>query len=318
MKTILVTGGCGFIGSNFIRHFIHKYDYNIVNLDKLTYCGNLENLEDIEDNPKYKFVRGDICDSGILNEVVGKSDAIINFAAESHVDNSLHNPSEFLTTNILGTMNLLQVARRYKIKRFLQVSTDEVYGSIVEGAADENAILNPSSPYSVSKAAADLLIKSYITTYSLPALITRSTNNYGPYQYPEKLIPKFITNLFIGEKVPLYGDGMNVRDWIYVQDNCEAIDFIFHNGEIGEIYNIGGNNQRTNLEITKLVLDLMGKDENYIKYVADRPGHDRRYSVDSTKISELGWMPKFNFEEGMKTTVDWYKLNEEWWRKLLK
>lgn len=316
-KKILVTGGCGFIGSNFIRYLLKKYpEYKITNLDKLTYSGNLENLKDVEKNPNYRFIKGDICDSQIVDEIGKGCDVIINFAAESHVDRSILGPESFIKTDIYGTYTLLEAVRKYKIERMVQISTDECYGSIEKGSFKEPDPLNPSSPYAASKASADLLCLSYFTTYKLPIIITRSSNNYGPYQFPEKLIPLFITNAVENKPLPLYGDGLNVRDWLYVLDNCRAIDLILHKGRMGEIYNVGADNERTNIEITKTILKILEKGENLIKRVKDRPGHDRRYSLNSTKIKELGWRPEYNFEKALKETVDWYRDNESWWRKL--
>ena len=315
MTTLLVTGGAGFIGSCFVRHELKKHpDYKIINLDALTYCGNNENLKDFNDNPNYTFVHGNICDKKLVRELVAKSDYIINFAAESHVDNSIKNPGIFVETNVQGTLNLLQASKELGIERFLQISTDEVYGSLEEsGYFSETSPLAPNSPYSASKASADLLVRAYNKTYNLPTLITRCSNNYGPYQYPEKLIPNFISKLLKGEKVSLYGDGLNIRDWLYVYDHCEAIDIVLHKGKIGEIYNIGGHNEKTNLEITRLILKTMGKDESSIKFVEDRLGHDRRYAISSNKItSELGWTPSTTFEEGIKYTINWYLNNQEW------
>ena len=315
MKTILVTGGAGFIGSCFIRHLLKKYnDYNVINLDALTYCGNLLNLKDIEDNSHYIFEKGNICDKKLVRELIKKSDYVVNFAAESHVDNSISNPEIFIETNVKGTLNLLQACKEIGIERYLQVSTDEVYGTLGKtGYFYETSPIQPNSPYSASKASADLLVRAYFETYGLPVLITRCSNNYGPYQYPEKLIPFFISKLLKGEKVPVYGDGLNVRDWLYVYDHCEAIDTVLHNGKIGEVYNIGGHNEKTNLEITKLILDTMGKDESSIEYVKDRLGHDRRYAISNDKItSELGWKPSITFEEGIKLTIDWYLNNQDW------
>ncbi len=315
---ILITGGAGFIGSNFVRYLLNKYpDYEIVNLDKLTYSGNPENLRDAENNPNYRFIRGDICDKktvdGIVSDGVG---TILNFAAESHVDRSILGPESFIKTDIYGTYTLLEATRRHNLKKYIQISTDEVYGSVEEGSFKETDPLNPSSPYAASKASADLLCLSYFTTYKLPVIITRSSNNYGPYQFPEKLIPLFITNALENKSLPLYGDGLNVRDWLYVLDNCQAIDLILHKGRIGEIYNVGADNERTNIEITKAILKILEKSEDLIKRVKDRPGHDRRYSLDSTKIRELGWRPEYNFEKALRKTVDWYRNNESWWRKL--
>ncbi len=312
---ILVTGGAGFIGSCFIRHMLNKYeDYKIINLDALTYAGNIENLDDVKNNPNYKFVKGNINDKELVNSIVQNCDVIINFAAESHVDRSISGPEIFIDTNVKGTLTLLQAAKEFKIDRYLQVSTDEVYGTLgKDGYFYETTPLSPNSPYSASKASADLLVKAYYETYKTPILITRCSNNYGPYQYPEKLIPFFISKLLKNEKVPVYGDGLNVRDWLYVYDHCEAIDTVLHKGQIGEVYNIGGHNEKTNLEITNLILSAMGKDESSIEYVQDRLGHDRRYAIDNNKIkSELGWEPKVKFEDGIKLTIDWYLNNQDW------
>lgn len=315
MTTILVTGGAGFIGSCFIRHELKKHpDYNIINLDALTYCGNLENLKDVENNPNYRFVHGNICDKNLVRELIDEVDCVINFAAESHVDNSIKNPEIFIETNVQGTLNLLQASKEIGIERFLQVSTDEVYGSLGQtGYFYETTPLAPNSPYSASKASADMLVRAYRETYGLPTLNTRCSNNYGPYQYPEKLIPFFISKLLKNEKVPVYGDGLNIRDWLYVYDHCEAIDVVLHRGKVGEIYNIGGHNEKTNLEITKLILSVMGKDENSIEYVEDRLGHDKRYAISNDKITtELDWTPSLTFEEGIKLTIDWYLSNQDW------
>lgn len=315
MKTILVTGGAGFIGSCFVRHELKKYpDYKIINLDALTYCGNLENLKDVEDNPNYRFVHGNICDRTLVRELVNVSDYVVNFAAESHVDNSIKHPEIFIETNVQGTLNLLQACKELGIEKYLQVSTDEVYGTLGKtGYFYETTPLAPNSPYSASKASADMLVRAYHETYGLPTLNTRCSNNYGPYQYPEKLIPFFISQLLKGEKVPVYGDGLNVRDWLYVYDHCEAIDVVLHKGKIGEVYNIGGHNEKTNMEITHLILEAMGKDEGSIKYVEDRLGHDRRYAISNDKITaELGWKPSITFEEGIKLTIDWYLKNQDW------
>ena len=315
---ILVTGGAGFIGSNFIRYIINKYsNYKIVNLDKLTYAGNLENLRDVQDNKNYSFIRGDICDKPLVSQIVKDNvDVIINFAAETHVDRSIYDPDQFIITDIIGTKTLLDVAKENSIKKYIQISTDEVYGSIEQGSFNEDSVLNPSSPYSASKAAADLLVLSYYKTYKMPLIITRSSNNFGPYQYPEKIIPLFITNILEGKKLPIYGDGLNIRDWIYVEDNCEAIDFILHNGNIGEIYNIAANNEMVNIEITKMMLSILNKPETLITYVKDRPAHDRRYSIITNKIRNLGWKPKYIFKEALEKTINWYKENEWWWKKI--
>lgn len=315
MTTILVTGGAGFIGSCFIRHIIDKYpDYNIINLDALTYCGTLDNLKDIENRPNYKFVHGNICDKKLVNEIMQNCDYVVNFAAESHVDNSIKTPEIFAQTNIIGTLNLLQAAKENNIKKFIQISTDEVYGSLGQtGYFSETSPLAPNSPYSASKASADLLVRAYYETYKLPTVITRCSNNYGPYQYPEKLIPFFISKLLKNEKVPVYGDGLNVRDWLYVYDHCEAIDVVLHKGKIGEVYNIGGHNEKTNIEITRLIIKAMKKDESSIEFVEDRLGHDRRYAISNDKIkNELGWAPSISFENGIKSTIDWYLNNQTW------
>lgn len=314
---ILVTGGAGFIGSCFVRHILTKYpNYKVINIDALTYAGNIENLNDVKNNPNYTFVHGNICDKQLAKELIidGNVDAVINFAAESHVDRSITGPEIFIETNVQGTLNLLQAAKEAKTHRFLQVSTDEVYGTLgKDGYFYETTPLAPNSPYSASKASADLLVRAYYETYKMPVLNTRCSNNYGPYQYPEKLIPFFISQLLKGEKVPVYGDGLNVRDWLYVYDHCSAIDTVLHKGNIGEVYNIGGHNEKTNMEITKIILEAMGKDESSIKYVEDRLGHDRRYAIDNQKIqSQLGWEPSLTFEEGIKLTIDWYLNNQEW------
>lgn len=315
MTTILVTGGAGFIGSCFIRQMLNKHpDYKIINLDALTYCGNLENLKDIETNSNYEFIHGNICDKKLVKDITSQCDCIVNFAAESHVDNSIKTPEIFIETNIKGTLSLLQAAKEHNIQRYLQVSTDEVYGTLGKtGYFYETTPLAPNSPYSASKAGADMLVRSYFETYKLPTLITRCSNNYGPYQYPEKLIPFFISQLLKGEKVPVYGDGLNVRDWLYVYDHCEAIDTVLHNGKVGEVYNIGGHNEKTNIEITHLILETMGKDETSIKYVEDRLGHDKRYAISNDKITnELGWKPSMTFDEGIKQTIFWYLNNQNW------
>lgn len=319
MKRLLITGGAGFIGSNFIRYMLDKYDdYFITNLDKLTYCGNLENLKGISENKNYKFVKGDIADAKLVNGLVKKSDVIINFAAETHVDRSINDPFCFVKTNVFGTHILLEAAKSFGVDLFMQISTDEVYGSIIEGSFKEDDSLRPNSPYSATKAGADLLARSYFITYKLPVVITRSSNNFGPYQYPEKVIPLFITNALLNKKVPLYADGMNVRDWLFVADNCEAIDAIMHKGKAGEIYNIGGKCEVTNLELTHTILDILGKDKGLIKFVKDRPGHDKRYALDITKMKGLGWQPHHDFRSALELTVEWYKKNEGWWKRLIK
>ena len=312
---ILVTGGAGFIGSCFIRHMLKSHpDYKIINFDCLTYAGNIENLDDIKNSPNYSFIKADICDKKAVDRAVSQVDCVINFAAESHVDRSILNPEIFIETNIKGTLNLLDCAKKRGIQRYLQVSTDEVYGTLgKDGYFTENTPLAPNSPYSASKAGADMLVRSYFETYKTPVLITRCSNNYGPYQYPEKLIPFFISKLLKGEKVPLYGDGLNIRDWLYVYDHCRAIDTVLHKGREGEVYNVGGHNEKSNIEITKIILKEMGRDESSIEYVKDRLGHDRRYAIDNTKITtELGWEPSLTFEEGIKLTINWYLNNIEW------
>ena len=319
MTRILVTGGAGFIGSNFVHYMLEKHpDYEIVNLDALTYCGNLENLEGVEDNPNYTFVKGDIRDHELVDEIVRDVDYIVHFAAESHVDRSIEDPEIFIKSNILGTQVLLDAAKKYEIKKYLQVSTDEVYGTLgAEGYFTEETPLQPNSPYSASKAGADLMVRAYFETFGLPVNITRCSNNYGPYQFPEKLIPLMISNALEDKELPVYGDGKNIRDWLHVYDHCSAIDLVLHNGRVGEVYNIGGHNEKQNIEIVKLILKELGKSEDLIKFVTDRPGHDRRYAIDSTKISEeLGWKPKYTFETGIVETIQWYLDNQEWTNKI--
>ena len=305
---ILITGGAGFIGSNFIRYMLGSYpDYQIINLDKLTYAGDLKNCEDFADNPNYEFVEGDITDSKLVDKLANKVDAIINFAAETHVDNSIKDPTEFLKTNVIGTQILLDSAKKYDHSKFIQISTDEVYGDIHKGMFTEKSPLKPSSPYSASKAASDLLCLSYFRTYKTPIIISRCSNNYGPYQYPEKLVPFFIKKLLAGKKVPVYGDGSNVRDWLHVRDHCRAVDLIFHDGMIGEVYNIGANEEHSNLEITKKMLKTLGLEEDKIEFVTDRLGHDIRYAIDASKIkNELGWEPEVEFDVGFEGVIDWY------------
>jgi len=315
-KSILITGGAGFIGSNFIRYLLKKHpNYKIINLDKLTYAGNLENLRGITNNKNYKFIKADICDSKLVEKVIKNCDTIINFAAETHVDRSIKSASRFIRTNVYGTYVLLEAARKYKIRLFLQISTDEVYGSCLAGYFREDAPLMPNSPYAASKAAADMLIRSYHITYRLPTIITRSSNNFGPYQYPEKVIPLFITKALRNKNLPLYGKGENIRDWIYVLDNCAAIDLVLRKGDVGEIYNIGGGNLITNFELAKSILKKMNKPFKLIKSVKDRPGHDLRYALECSKIIHLGWHPKNNFEDAIDKTIDWYKENIKWWKK---
>jgi len=314
---ILITGGAGFIGSNFVRHMTKKHpNYDMRVLDKLTYAGRIENLKDILE--KIEFIKGDITSEKDVEKAAQSMDAIINFAAETHVDRSIADPENFVRTNFFGTYVLLEFARKHDVKRYLQISSDEVYGSIEKGSFQEGDALNPSSPYSACKAGADLLVQAYHKTYKLPVVITRTTNNFGPYQYPEKLIPLLILRAHRNEPLPIYGDGMNIRDWIYVEDNSAAIDMAFEKGRIGEVYNIGAGNERTNIEIAKLILKQMGKPESLITFVKDRPGHDRRYSLDTTKIRRLGWKPRHNFEAALKKTIDWYLNNEWWWKPLLK
>ncbi|MDD5021486.1 MAG: dTDP-glucose 4,6-dehydratase [Endomicrobiaceae bacterium] len=318
MYKILVTGGAGFIGSNFIRYMLNKYDYKIVNLDLLTYAGNITSLDDVKNNKNYTFVQGDICDEKITDKIISDGiDVIINFAAESHVDRSITDPGIFIKTNVLGTQNLLEQAKKYKIK-MIQISTDEVYGSLGStGYFTENTAIDPSSPYSASKTSADLLVLAYHRTFGLDVNITRCSNNYGPYQFPEKLIPLFITNAMENKQVPLYGDGLNVRDWLFVDDHCSAIDTVLHKAKPGTVYNIGGNNEKTNRYITDIVLKHLGKDESLVKYVQDRLGHDRRYAINATKIkAELGWEPKYIFEDAIVKTIKWYIDNKKWWQPL--
>jgi dTDP-glucose 4,6-dehydratase len=318
---LLITGGSGFIGSNFIRLMIGSHsDLEIINLDLLTYAGNPDNLKGIDKDPRYTFIKGDICDRDIVNAILKKNrvDAIVHFAAESHVDRSIIDSSDFVRTNVTGTFNLLECARLHSIQKFMHISTDEVYGSTPEGSFTETDMLSPSSPYSASKASSDLLALSYFKTHKLPVVVTRCTNNYGPYQFPEKLIPFFVTNLIEEKKVPVYGTGKNVRDWIHVNDHCRAVEFLLRGGVPGEIYNIGGGNERTNLEITEKILYLLQKDKSMVDYVKDRPGHDFRYSVDCSKLRSLGWKPEYSFENGLAATVTWYSQNEWWWRPLKK
>lgn len=336
MKNILITGGAGFIGSNFIKFMLSKYiDYKIINVDALTYAGNLENLKDITSNSNYAFIKADIRDREKIEEIfsIYKIDKVVNFAAESHVDRSIEEPGIFLTTNVIGTQTLLDVAkmhwkvnpadkysREYKTDvKFLQVSTDEVYGALGKnGKFIETMPLMPNSPYSASKASADMIVRAYHETYGMPVNITRCSNNYGPYQFPEKLIPLMINNCLNNKELPIYGDGMQIRDWLHVYDHCSAIDTVLHKGKDGEVYNVGGNNERTNIEIVKLIIKTLGKSENLIKYVKDRPGHDRRYAIDNTKITtQLGWSPTYTFEQGMKETIEWYLNNTEWTKNVV-
>jgi len=314
---LLIAGGAGFIGSNFVKYVFKAHpSYRITVLDKLTYAGNLDNLKEVRVRKNYRFVKGDICDPKIINRLAKGCDAILNFAAETHVDRSIIGPGSFVTTDVFGTHVLLEAVRSYGIKRYVQISTDEVYGSIVKGSFKESDPLHASSPYSASKAGADLMVLAYYHTYHLPVLITRSSNNFGPNQYPEKLIPLFITNLIEGKKIPLYGDGLNVRDWLYVTDNCEGIDVVLHKGKVGEVYNLGAGNERTNLEITDLILKSLKISESMIERVKDRPGHDRRYSINCRKARSLGWKPRYRFDRAIRETISWYQDNEWWWKKL--
>lgn len=322
MNTLLVTGGAGFIGSNFIRFMLRAHaSYRIVNLDKLTYAGNLENLTDVESNPRYHFSKGDIQDRSLLESLfkAHRIDAVVNFAAESHVDRSILGAKVFVETNVLGTQTLLDAAKHFSVEKFLQVSTDEVYGSLGDtGYFTEETPLAPNSPYSASKAGADLLVRAYHETFQMPTLITRCSNNYGAYHFPEKLIPLMIANALNDKPLPVYGDGLNVRDWLYVEDHCRAIDAVLHKGETGEVYNIGGHNEKTNLEIVRLILEKLGKPESLITFVKDRAGHDRRYAIDASKIErELGWRPAETFETGIEKTVRWYLENRSWWERIL-
>lgn len=322
---ILVTGGAGFIGSNFVYYELDNYPNDeVICLDKLTYAGNLETLEIAMKNPKFKFVKGDIADSAFVDELFAseKPDVVVNFAAESHVDRSIENPEIFLQTNVIGTSVLMDACRKYGNIRYHQVSTDEVYGDLPLDRPDlfftETTPLHTSSPYSASKASADLLVQAYYRTYKLPVTISRCSNNYGPYHFPEKLIPLMIANALNDKKLPVYGKGENVRDWLYVEDHCSAIDLIIRKGKIGEVYNIGGHNERTNLEVVKTIIKELGKSEDLIEFVTDRPGHDRRYAIDPTKIhNELGWLPATKFDDGIKKTIDWYLTHKSWWEKII-
>ncbi|CAM2939573.1 dTDP-glucose 4,6-dehydratase [Paenibacillus sediminis] len=317
---LLVTGGAGFIGSNFVMYMLREHpNYEIVNIDALTYAGNLENLKSVEQNPNYSFIKADIRDAKAIDEVFQQGiDVVVNFAAESHVDRSILEPDVFVKTNVFGTQVLLDAAKKYGVTKFVQVSTDEVYGSLGEtGLFSETTPLAPNSPYSASKAGGDLLVRAYHETFGITVNITRCSNNYGPYQFPEKLIPLMISRALNDQPLPVYGDGLNIRDWLYVEDHCSAIDLVIHEGQDGEVYNIGGNNERTNVHIVKTILEQLGKPESLITYVQDRPGHDRRYGIDPTKITtELGWKPKHSFETGIKETIDWYLNNQEWWMRI--
>jgi dTDP-glucose 4,6-dehydratase len=314
---VVVTGGAGFIGSNFVRHVLqHHPDDTVVNLDKLTYAGNRANLTDVETDPRYSFVHGDVCDGKLVRDVARGADAIVNFAAESHVDRSLVEPDAFLRTDVFGVFTLLEAVRELRVPRLLHISTDEVYGSVASGSSRETDPLRPSNPYSASKAGGDLLALAYAHTHRVPVVITRSSNNFGPYQYPEKVVPLFITNALDDQPLPLYGDGRNVRDWLYVFDNCAAIDLVLRRGGDGEVYNIGGGHEVENVDLTRQILKLTGRSDTLIRRVTDRPGHDRRYSVDSSKVARLGWTPRYPFASALEATVTWYREHEAWWRPL--
>ena len=316
MLSIFITGGAGFIGSNFVRYILERYpDYRVLNFDKLTYAGNLENLSGLENDPRHEFIQGDICDERAVRETLQRGvDAVINFAAESHVDRSILHSSEFVQTNIVGTLNLLELCRKSGTKRFIQISTDEVYGSLgSSGAFTEQSIIAPNSPYAASKASADLLVRSYCRTHGFPGIITRCSNNYGPYQFPEKLIPLLISNALGGIPLPIYGDGLNVRDWIHVRDHCAAIDAALHHGKDGEVYNVGARQELPNLDVARRILRALNKDESLITYVEDRPGHDRRYAIDSSKIeTQLHWHARISFDVGLQETIQWYRGNAAW------
>ncbi|MBF0273817.1 MAG: dTDP-glucose 4,6-dehydratase [Nitrospinae bacterium] len=319
----LITGGAGFIGSHFVKYILkNKKDASVVNFDLLTYAGNLETLAEIENLSNYTFVEGDICDKALVEKILKeeKIDIVVNFAAESHVDRSITGPEIFVKTNILGTQVLLEAAKKHDVPRYIQISTDEVYGSLGEtGFFTESSQIKPNSPYSASKAGADMIVMSYYKTYGYPVNITRCSNNYGPFHFPEKLIPLFVTNLMEGKKLPMYGDGLYIRDWLFVTDHCKAIDTVIEKGKAGEVYNIGGNNEKTNMDIARYLLDYFDKDESSLSYVPDRPGHDRRYAIDASKIkNDLGWEPEHNVEDGLKETIEWYINNEAWWKPLKK
>lgn len=313
---LFVTGGAGFIGSNHVRHVLAGSDDHVTVFDAITYAGNLANLAEVEDDPRFRFVKGDVCDRESVEQAMAGHDAVVHFAAESHVDRSIASPDEFVRTNCLGTNVVCDVARRAEVDRVVHVSTDEVYGSVEEGSSGEGDALDPRSPYSASKAGSDLIALSYFSTFGLPVVVTRSSNNFGPFQYPEKVIPLFVTNLLDGLQVPLYGDGMNIRDWCYVEDNCAAIDLVLRRGEIGTVYNIGAGNEVPNRLLVDKLLALMGAGEDMVRYVEDRLGHDRRYSVDSTRVRALGWAPARDLDEALASTVAWYRENRRWWEPL--
>ena len=316
-KRLLVTGGAGFIGSAFVRRVLERHpDVTVTVLDKLTYAGNLANLQPVAADPRYRFVQGDIADAEIVEALAPDVDAIVNFAAESHVDRSIEEPDAFIRTDVYGTFVLLEAARRHRHQRYLQISTDEVYGHVPEGSSVETDPLQPRSPYSASKSGGDLLVGAYHTTYGVPTLLTRASNNFGPYQYPEKVVPLFITNAMDDEPLPLYGDGLQIRDWLYVDDHCNALETVLADGVPGETYNVGGGNELTNLQLTRAILELLRKPMSLVRSVPDRAGHDRRYSVDSTKLRDLGWTPAHTFGDALEATVVWYRNNEDWWRPL--
>ena len=318
MVDVLVTGGAGFIGSNFVRHALHTHgDWHVTTLDKLTYAGRLENLKELLDHPRHVFVKGDVADPGAARPLVQAAEIVVHFAAETHVDRAILSAGEFITTDVYGTFVLLEAARQApRLRRFVQISTDEVYGSVSEGSSRETDELRPRNPYSASKAGADRLAYSYWATYDVPAIITRASNNYGPYQFPEKIIPLFITNAIDDMPVPLYGDGLNERDWLHVSDHCAALDVVIESGATGEVYNIGGGNHVRNIDLTHQILQLTGKSAALIRPVPDRPGHDRRYSLDTSKLRSLGWQPRVPFDRGLAGTVEWYRRNEWWWRPI--
>jgi len=319
VKTVLITGGAGFIGSNFVRHMLTTHeDYRVVNLDKLTYAGNLDNLRDVEENPRYAFVQGDICNGELANHLMQNIDLVVNFAAESHVDRSIMGAEEFMRSNALGVYTLLDAARLHGVERFLQVSTDEVYGSLGADEAPwtEEAPLAPRNPYSVAKASGDMMARAFAVTYGLPVVVTRASNNIGAFQYPEKRVPLFVTHAIDDLPLPVYGKGEAIRDHLYVTDHCEAIDLVLHKGEPGEAYNVGGENEANGMEVVEKILGLLEKPEDLIQYVKDRPGHDMRYSLDSSRIKALGWAPKYGFDDSLRLTVEWYLGNESWWRKI--
>lgn len=316
---LLVTGGAGFMGSNFIRYILTTYaTYRVVNFDKLTYSGNLDNLKDVVNDNRYQFIQGDIRDSNVVESAIQDVDAVINYAAETHVDRSIIDPSAFIKTDVIGTYRLLEAVKKYNIKRFIQISTDEVFGSIENGKFTEKSAFEPNSPYAASKAGGDLLCRAYVVTYKTPVIVTHSCNFYGEYHYPEKFIPLAITNILSDKKVPVYGDGLQVREWIYTQDHCRAIDTILHKGKVGGVYNISTDEEWKNIDVVKKILEIMGKSEDLIKYVKDRPGHDRRYALDSSKLrNELGWKPQHSFEEALEKTINWFKENEWWWKPIV-